>query len=358
MRSRASLWAILPGLSSVTLSMGLMLSPGSASAQNLTPDPYQPFTRMYIPYSRPTFNPERSLSRAMNSSPLATTPQDDGFGLFGELMSRDKITSRGPLRGMPYFSSSRIPRSSGEGNYSPNENADREFYKDQKRRFDLYFKAVSETDPKKKADLMREYRKISQDSMGKEESERGKSAAGGLGNSTARRTAPGRRASTENTSTSARTSAGTRSTATRAATAAQPPNSAANASPTPTTTQTPTSPRAATGSTAARSTPNAITPSSSPPSRSTPSSTTAAPRTSAPTRPTTPASPTTPAATSSPFDSLIPSLPLPGEPRTGLPTARTPRVPERTGTSTPPTRRRAPTPTEILERSQRSSPPR
>ena len=94
--------------------------------------------------------------------------------------------SRASGPGTPYYHAYRRFDSDFERNYRPNKEADKAFYNDQERRNTKYFEAVREKDPRKRAQLLRDYnlenlRSARTLSAGRSEQGRDRFATGSLG---------------------------------------------------------------------------------------------------------------------------------------------------------------------------------
>lgn len=150
----------------------------TAPAQQTALDPYKPYNRNYLPFS----DPGASLR------PGFPNPIGAGRPTYGNFNPTDTLYGGFDPFGAPYFNrrinldlnraASTYERSVGDyarqpGNpIDPQELADREFYKMQaekadpyqkleRQREEFYFKALAEKDPKKRAELLKEYQKAS-----------------------------------------------------------------------------------------------------------------------------------------------------------------------------------------------------
>ncbi len=148
------------------LFVGLSLAEVPAQAQH-TPDPYNivgEYNNQYEPYMYATYPSAsgtlpnqarldgRSGIRNANSFQSAMDFDSDDDDYFGRGPG-----SRMAGPGTPYYRAYRRFDPEFDRNYRPNKEADKSYYSDQERRNTKYFEAVREKDPRKRAQLLREY---------------------------------------------------------------------------------------------------------------------------------------------------------------------------------------------------------
>ena len=148
------------------LVLGSSLALGADAVAQHTPDPYNivgEYNRQYEPYlyaNVPTDpgqlpNENRSFTRggtrnANQFQSMLDGDEDDGGQPGG--------SSRTPGgAGVPYYQAGRQANSGFQQQYQPNRSVDKEFYEQQRQRNADYLKARRETDPKKKAEMLRSY---------------------------------------------------------------------------------------------------------------------------------------------------------------------------------------------------------
>jgi len=140
-----------------------------AAAQH-TMDPYNivgEYNNQYQPYFYPSYpnsgslfpNQDRVQERAGNRSANQFRQYLDGIE---ESDLGDSETRRGSSRfmggaGTPYYKANRQYDKQFGRVYQPNRMADQDFDRQQKQSSDKYFKAMAEKDPKKRAQLLRDY---------------------------------------------------------------------------------------------------------------------------------------------------------------------------------------------------------
>jgi hypothetical protein len=131
-----------------------------------TPDPYNivgEYNSQYEPYMYATYptvpGMGTGLDRFQSRSGVFNSNAFQGY-----LSEGDEVAdlSRPVPRGMsgpgtPYYRAFRRYDQEFQRTYRPNELADRAFYSNQQQRNDKYFQALREQDPRKRAQLMREY---------------------------------------------------------------------------------------------------------------------------------------------------------------------------------------------------------
>jgi hypothetical protein len=158
----------------VALSVGLGLGLDvEVRAQGWTPDPYNivgEWNRRYQSYMFNTYPsgggqvPNQDLLESRGGPRSANQFENYVDSLDGEdLFERPAPgTSRGSRPGTPYYRAYRRYDEEFKRNYRPNRtpdgrDIDESFYEEQDRRNAKYFKAMGETDPRKRAQLLREY---------------------------------------------------------------------------------------------------------------------------------------------------------------------------------------------------------
>lgn len=159
---------------------GLCLAGPSAWAQQSTLDPYKPDTRRYQAFAdpgavmRPGFPDPRGAGQRQLYGPL--DPSEKGYGGFDPFAPPfyNRFSSSLNRAGAAYGrSTADLARQAQSGPMSLQERLDRQYYEDlqkrqdpyfklQEKREDLYYKAIMERDPKKRAELMRQYERASQ----------------------------------------------------------------------------------------------------------------------------------------------------------------------------------------------------
>jgi hypothetical protein len=132
-------------------------TPGVARAQGFGPDPYRPYNSQYDAFVYPVA--PGPLDYGQNQSPLRSgirsANQFDSY--MNSLRSNEGI--RGPAGGIgsPYYRGANRVNDREGMNYQPNRNVDAKFESNQELITDLYFKYLREKDPKRRADLFRQY---------------------------------------------------------------------------------------------------------------------------------------------------------------------------------------------------------
>jgi hypothetical protein len=134
-----------------------LAAPGQARAQGFGPDPFRPYNSQYDPFVYPVapgpldYGQNQGLTRAGIR----------GANQFENYMNSLQGTGgpRAPAGGIgsPYYrGANRVNEREGM-NYQPNRDVDARFESNQEMVSDLYFKYLREKDPKKRADLFRQY---------------------------------------------------------------------------------------------------------------------------------------------------------------------------------------------------------
>lgn len=141
-----------------------LCAPAPLWAQNYTPDPYRPYNGMYDPFVFSTF--PNGLGYTPNQDVLTNGSgitranqfqsylnQLDGFGTEEQ---REGYLRRGRA-GVPYYQAFRQYDAEYNRVYRPNAEADKSYNDSQKRRHEKYLSYLKETNPRKRAQLYREY---------------------------------------------------------------------------------------------------------------------------------------------------------------------------------------------------------
>lgn len=142
---------------------------GVAMAQPHTPDPYKPLNNQYdshvfpIAPDNPALPGQARLQRQSGYTGASRSNRLDQFldePVDGESDFTIGTRARSGGIGQPYYRAGRRP-STGDQAYVPNRKADEKFYRSQDQRDDLFFKAIRERDPKKRAELMQQVERMS-----------------------------------------------------------------------------------------------------------------------------------------------------------------------------------------------------
>ncbi len=155
--------SLQPSRLSTLLTVSLLVIAPKAMAQTLLGvDPYRPYNRNYIPFAVPptpssNFNALEGsrydgASRANQMSAYYESLKDAGDG------SIDGFRRSGA--GLPYSAANRQYDREFGRQYRPNETdtlSDTQYYIDQEARSQKYFEALRETDPRKRAEMLRKY---------------------------------------------------------------------------------------------------------------------------------------------------------------------------------------------------------
>lgn len=156
---------------------------GVATAQQSTLDPYKPYTRGYQAFADPGATIRPGFPNPLGGSGRPTygnifDPNGQGIGGIDPFSAPyyNRFQSPSLNRGLGTYQRSRQDLTGRpERLVDPQERLDREFYdqlqkrddpylKLQEKRDDLYFRALQETDPQKRAELMKAFQKASQQS--------------------------------------------------------------------------------------------------------------------------------------------------------------------------------------------------
>jgi hypothetical protein len=136
---------------------------GTAHGQGWTPDPYNivgEFNRQYLPfmYAAAPTDPGIIPNAGRIGNRGANQFQDYVENLDGEGdVERPFGSARGSGPGTPYYQAYRRFDRDFKRTYRPNADADSTYYESQDRRNEQYFRALSERDPRKRAQRLREY---------------------------------------------------------------------------------------------------------------------------------------------------------------------------------------------------------
>lgn len=157
---QAAGWGLAVGLAALGLG-------AEALAQGHTPDPYNivgEYNRQYEPYMFSTTpNDESAMPNQFRLDGRAGNRNANQFQSMldnpdGEPGAGNR--SEGPRSlgaGVPYYKANRLLDAQTPRGRGPNQYADRTYLADQQGRNEKYFQALRETDPKKRAQLFREY---------------------------------------------------------------------------------------------------------------------------------------------------------------------------------------------------------
>jgi hypothetical protein len=151
----------------LTLSFGLAGGVSSTARAQHTPDPYNivgEYNRQYEPYyfaAEPNGDGVFSNQNRLSDRSAFRNPNryqsylDETQGLDSFSSSR---LGRPSSIGLPYYQAARASDPTGARTYRPNEKADKTFYADQQERDRKYFEALGQSDPVKRAQMLREFR--------------------------------------------------------------------------------------------------------------------------------------------------------------------------------------------------------
>lgn len=155
-----------PGSVTRRLTLWLLLAalgvPAVAAAQGFGPDPYRPYNNQYDSFVYPVA--PGPLDYGQNQSPVRNGIR--GANQFDRYMDSllnngsGTASTRGPAGGRvgtPYYRGANRAVEREGANYQLNNGADARFESNQEMLTDLYFKYLRERDPKKRADLFRQY---------------------------------------------------------------------------------------------------------------------------------------------------------------------------------------------------------
>jgi hypothetical protein len=147
-------------LRSLLIGLGILAAPVGAStgwAQSI--DPFRPFNSQYDAYRYPIgpATPEGGQSAPMSLSGVRGANQFQNYLNEIQGAGRDGVGRSGI--GIPYYRSAVDPRfdPKGDREYRPNRETDRTFEQTQAEITDKYFAFFTEKDPKKRAELLRDF---------------------------------------------------------------------------------------------------------------------------------------------------------------------------------------------------------
>lgn len=143
----------LPGLvKSAGLSLAMLLGVGLAQASaQFSYNPYEPMNNQYRGYARPGgLNPFDAMNSGRSQNNTLESELDSLIGGRETASGRSRDTDR-------YYNSFRKYDEDFNRLYRPNQDVDRAYNERRSTRESTYFKALREKDPKKRAELMREF---------------------------------------------------------------------------------------------------------------------------------------------------------------------------------------------------------
>lgn len=148
-------------LRSLLTGLGILAAPVGAStvwAQSI--DPFRPLNNQYDAYTYPTGPAAPEAGQALPLSGIRGANQYQNY--LSELQGAGREGAERYGIGMPYYRSAIDPRFDPKGNreYRPNSRTDRTFEQTQALITEKYFAYFSEKDPKKRAELLRDYNRI------------------------------------------------------------------------------------------------------------------------------------------------------------------------------------------------------
>jgi hypothetical protein len=153
-------WSRNCWLQTLLAGLGILAAPIGAStgwAQSI--DPFRPYNSQYDAYRYPIgpATPEGGQSAPMALSGVRGANQYQNY--LNELQGAGREGAERYGIGMPYYRTAVDPRFDPKGNreYRPNAKTDRTFEQTQALITDKYFELFSEKDPKKRAQLLREF---------------------------------------------------------------------------------------------------------------------------------------------------------------------------------------------------------
>lgn len=147
----------------------------TAVAQYATSIPFNPWQAQYEAFVYPVVSSNLALpNQARNQFGYGPAVRDDygNFDPFGDYRNwansltpnlstvspenRDRVGSANGGRYLPYYSFNRLYDADYNRYYTPNAAVDQRYYEDRQRREDLYLQTLSEQDPQKRAELLRQ----------------------------------------------------------------------------------------------------------------------------------------------------------------------------------------------------------
>jgi hypothetical protein len=174
------------GRRALLTSAWLLAIVGPAQAQGFGPDPFRPYNSQFVPFVYPV---APGPFDAGQNQGLPGVNGIRGANQFNRYLDElQGIGRRAPGRFQPYYQANRIYDQEFGRSYRPNREADAQFETDQQRITNLYFRYLREKDPKKRAELFRQYNEA-RGQMGRELAGSSRSARRG-GTTAAREEAP------------------------------------------------------------------------------------------------------------------------------------------------------------------------
>jgi hypothetical protein len=149
-------------LRSLLTGLGILAAPACTStvwAQGFGPDPFRPYNAQYDPFTYPT-GADPAASAEMAGSGVRGANQFQNY--LNELQGAGRQGAEKYGIGLPYYRSAIDPRfdPKGDREYRPNKRTERSFEQTQELITQKYFAYFTETDPKKRADLLRDYNQL------------------------------------------------------------------------------------------------------------------------------------------------------------------------------------------------------
>ena len=129
------------------------------------PDPFWPYNKQYTPYTTPMgpASPDAGQGAAgVGRQGYSGANQFQQY--LDELSSPGRNVSDRSGVGMPYYRGSVEPSFYPDREYRPNAQANERFEETQRKVMEKYFKYFSERDPRRRAELLREYQRARRDS--------------------------------------------------------------------------------------------------------------------------------------------------------------------------------------------------
>lgn len=151
-RARRVSLSLIPGLSAA-LAVAVLLP--CARGQGFGPDPFRPYNSQYDPFVYPVLpGPyDAGGNTALNTQGIR------GANQFQRYLNELGVTGGRGGPGMPYYRANRIYDKEFKREYQPNRLADQSFEATQQNISEMYFRYLREKDPKKRAQLLREYQR-------------------------------------------------------------------------------------------------------------------------------------------------------------------------------------------------------
>ncbi len=154
-------WSRKRWLRSFLIGLGILAAPLGASTVLAQPaiDPFRPFNSQYDPYRTPIgpATPDGGQSAPMALSGVRGANQFQDY--LNELQGAGRDGSPRSGIGVPYYRSAIDPRfdKNGSREYRPNRNTEESFERTQALITEKYFAYFTEKDPKKRAELLRNF---------------------------------------------------------------------------------------------------------------------------------------------------------------------------------------------------------